>query len=243
MSRFYVKPEQVKESRIYVDGPEAHHILDVMRLKKGDQTFIFDGTGKDYFGIIEETTRTSLVIKIEKMENKKNTKALNITLAQALPRKEKMDYIVEKATELGVCSIIPMKTERTVPRIVKEKEASKKARWERIAREACKQCGRSNIAKIEDYTDFKDVLKSISSYDITIMPSTNNIKKTSLKSILSGFKGKSILLFIGPEGGFSPKETALGQKNNIAFASLGANVLKSDTACIASIAIIKHTLE
>ena len=101
MSRFYVRPESIKNKKIYVDGPEAHHILNVMRLRQGDEVTAFDGTGRSYCGRIKELSKKSLVIQIESTCKARPQKPYTITLAQAILRKEKMGYIVEKAAELA----------------------------------------------------------------------------------------------------------------------------------------------
>lgn len=242
MSRFYIRPDSIKNDRIYVDGREAHHILDVMRLKKGDRIVAFDGTGKEYFGIIEDISKKSLIIKIEEEKESKTKRSYKITLAQAIPKMDKMDYIIQKTTELGIDSIIPMNTERAVVKLKKDKVFLKLRRWGRIAREAAKQCGRNSITAIEDYLNFKEVLDRVKSYDLVLMPSVSPFKKQSLKRLLSLFQGESILVLIGPEGGFDPIELQLASKGGVMFVSLGDNILKSDTAAIATIAMINYAL-
>lgn len=242
MSRFYIKPDNVRNDKIYVDGEEARHILNVMRLKRGDGVIAFDGTGREYFGDIESISTNSLIVKIKKIEEHKTKKRYRMTLAQAIPKKAKMDYIIQKATELGIDSIIPMNTERTVVKLSKSDISARQNRWERIAKEAAKQCGRSEITKIEGYLDFEDVLENVKSYDLALMPSIMPVNRQSLKKCLSNFKGESILIFIGPEGGFDPAELDAAFEKGVIFVSLGENVLKSDTAAIAAIAMINYAL-
>lgn len=242
MSRFYIKPENVKDGKIFVDSEEAHHILDVMRLKEKNEVTAFDGKGHEYRGIISKVAKKSLEINIIDTSTRKSAQRFAITLAQALPRKEKMDYIIEKATELGVGSIIPMNTKRTVVRPDSKKIKSKIDRWERIAREAAKQCGRVSLVKIDENLDFEEVIKKAGSYDLAVMPSTEYTEKESNKKILENFKGKNILVIIGPEGGFDPSEVGLARKNNVSLVSLGENTLKCDTAALTTLAIINYAL-
>lgn len=242
MSRFYIKPDNVKKDRIYVGGEEAHHILDVMRLKKGDRVIAFDGIKNEYFGVIEDISKKSLVIKIEKIKESEAQKNYRITLAQAVPKMDKMDYIIQKTTELGVDSIIPMDTKRSVVKLKKEKISLKRKRWQRIAQEAAKQCGRNSLAAIEEYLDFKGALEKIKFYDLALMPSVFPFKKESLKRRLSTFGGRSILVFIGPEGGFDPVELDAASKEGVVFVSLGENILKCDTAAISAVAMINYAL-
>ena len=155
---------------------------------------------------------------------------------------DKMDYIIQKTTELGIESIIPMNTARTVVKLKKDKISSRRKRWGRIAKEAAKQCGRSKITLIEEYLDFKDIVEKVKSYDLVLMPSVARGKRRSLKECLSGFRGKSILVLIGPEGGFDSLELDMASKKSILSVSLGENVLKCDTAAISTIAMINYAL-
>ncbi|MEE8360294.1 MAG: 16S rRNA (uracil(1498)-N(3))-methyltransferase [Candidatus Omnitrophota bacterium] len=242
MSRFYIRPSDKKGDKIYVSGKEAHHILGVMRLKVGDPVTAFDGVGGQYRGIIHETGKKSLVIKVKETEIKKLAKGYSITLAQAIPRKDKVDYIIQKAAELGVDNIIPMISKRTVVKIKGDKISAKLQRWEKIAREASKQCGRDTLTLIEKTVQFSQILNRAGSYDLAIMPSVGHIMRQSLKSLLLTFSGKSILIFIGPEGGFDPLELEAAANNGVRFVSLGENVLKCDTAALATIVMINYAL-
>jgi 16S rRNA (uracil1498-N3)-methyltransferase len=242
VSRFYIKPNSKKGDKIYVDGEEAHHILDVMRLQKGERVTAFDGTGKEYTGTIKDVVKKGVTIEVEETKEISTSKDYNITLAQSIPRKEKVEYIIEKATELGVDRIIPMTTRRTVVKLKKEKIAAKQKRWEKIAREASKQSGRNIITKIEKPVKFEDVLKKTRDYDLAIMPSVGHMERQALKILLSGFSGSSILVFIGPEGGFDPAELDAAVHHGIKFVSLGENILKCDTAALATIAMINYAL-
>ena len=241
MSRFYVKPEDIKENEIHVGGPEAHHILDVMRLKKGDRVVVFDGLGTEYTGVITEIIKKSLVVTIEKKE-KQFPKASNITIAQAIPKSEKMYYIIQKCTELGVRAIIPMVTERTIVRIKKAKEDRRLARWAKIATGAAKQCGRSDVPLIKEISGFKEVVEASSPYSLKIIPSLTPRRK-ELKEVLASRKGDDAIIFIGPEGGFSPAEVKLAVDSGISAVSLGPYTLKSDTASVAAAAILMYALK
>ena len=240
MSRFYIKPEDIRGDDIYIGGDEAHHILDVMRLKRGDRVIAFDGLGNEYNGLISEAKRKSLVISIQSRREQPALKA-KITLAQAIPRSEKMDYIVQKCTELGVSSIIPMVTERTVVKLDKSREARRRARWIKIATGAAKQCGRSDVPEIKKVLGFKDIFRSVENYALKIMPSLTGERKC-LTDLVSNRKCENIIVFIGPEGGFSPKEIELAVDCKVNPVSLGPYILKSDTAAVATLAILNCVL-
>ena len=240
MSRFYVKPENIKGDIINISGDEAHHIVDVMRLKKGDEVVAFDGIGTEFKGIIKDIEKKSVIVAIQE-KSKQPALKTNITLAQAIPKSERMYYIIQKCTELGVRAIIPMVTERTIVRIKKPKQDRRLLRWSKIATGAAKQCGRSDVPRIEEISSFKNVVKKSSGYSIKIMPSLIGERK-EIGQLVSSPKTDNALLLIGPEGGFSPAEVKLAGENGISLVSLGPYTLRSDTAPIAAMAVLNYAL-
>ncbi len=237
MRRFYINKNAVKTGKIIISGKEAHHIKDVIRLKPGDRFIGFDGEGKNYTLRITETG-AGIRAEIEKV-SLQQINMPKVLLACALPKKSKMDYIIEKATELGVTDIIPMVTEHTIMKIDKASYANKQKRWERITLEASKQCGRDTLPKIYGITNFKDALKLVEklNYKDRIMPYVCEgavyIKDILLQSL------NSVAIFIGPEGDFSKKEVGLAKRYNFKTASLGELVLKVDTAVIFAISAFR----
>ena len=239
MSRFYISKDSVKGNIISITGSEAHHILDVMRLKKSDKVAVFDGTGIEYAGIIKETKPKSLRIEILETRAADVNEKVKITLMQAIPKKEKMDYIVEKATELGVASIAPLVTERTIVRWDDEKKNASVERWRRIAREASKQCGRADIPEVGHIKDFDEIVKAKSAYGLSLIAALSD-DAAPIKEVLAGFKGKDIAIVIGPEGDFTPREIDLAEACGFKTVNLGSRVLKSDTAGLVTLAILNY---
>jgi 16S rRNA (uracil1498-N3)-methyltransferase len=160
-----------------------------------------------------------------------------------MPKSDRFEYIIQKVTELGVDRIIPMRSARTVVKIKRERLGGKRKRWEKIAKEAAKQCGRNGLPEISAVKGLREVLAGAGSYDLAIMPSVVDVGRISVKEALFGFSGKSILLLIGPEGGFSPEEIQGASGSGVRFATLGGNVLRCDTAAIAAVAVIRSELE
>jgi len=230
--RFYVPPESIFPLKNLIqikDKTEAHHIRDVMRLKKGDMVDIFDGNGREYSCFIEEVRKGEVIIKIKEELSPEHDAPFHITLYQAVPKKAKMDFIIEKTVELGVARIVPMITDRTVP---ESKDFSKKAeRWKRIGMASSKQCGRRILPVISDITDFNSALIGSKQKDIAIFASLDKGSKP-LKGILRGLAHKNIAVFIGPEGDFSPREISMAKENGCRMCSLGNLILKSETAAI-----------
>ena len=240
MSRFYVPPEAVKGNEIFITGMEAHHILDVMRLKKTDKVVTFDGTGREYTGFIKDVKRKSLTVEITEtrggVSNKGNPE---ITIIQAITKKEKMDYIVEKATELGVNSIMPVVAARTIPEWDEPKKKKQADRWQAIAKEASKQCGRPDVPVIQTIRPFKEAVRDLSGYGLMLIAALDD-DSIELKEALRPFKGGKVAIAIGPEGDFTSEEVECAKGAGFKLVSLGSRVLKSDTAGLAVLAIMDY---
>ena len=241
MSRFYVSPENVKNNLIHVTGPEAHHIKDVMRLKKSDNVVVFDGTGKEYTGFIKDEGSKKVIVEIVKTKAPIALAPAEITLAQAIPKKAKMDFIIEKATELGVSAIVPILTERTVVRLDGDKSKDRCLRWQRIATSAAKQCGRPDIPEVMNVKKFYFALDKISDYDVGLLACLSEGTE-KMRDALSRFKSGKIILFIGPEGDFTPLEITMARNAKCRPITLGRLVLKSDTAAISALSILNYEL-
>lgn len=239
MSRFYVRPEDVKGDEILVSKEEAHHIVDVMRLSSGDEVVAFDGEGREYIGKILNVSKGALKIKIEKINEVKPEQKTHITLAQALPKRAKMDFIIEKATELGADAVIPLITERTIVNLSKEKASQKAKHWQNIGISASKQCGRVSVPQVGAVLKFNELLTEIKSYDLVMMACLAEGTKP-IKEMIAGFKGKKILAMVGPEGDFSPKEIGSAKAQGARLISLGHSVLRVDTAAIFILSILNY---
>lgn len=231
--RFYVNPESVfpeKNTIDIKDKAEVHHIRDVMRLKKGIDVIVFDGKGKEYSGIIKEIGRTSVTIEIKKSIGSSIARSFRVTLYQAIPKKSKFDFIVEKAVELGVDAVVPIITERTVPD-VKESTPKKIDRWVRIAKASSKQCGRRELPIISDVKNFSNALTQAKKSDLVLFAALDKDRE-SLNAILKRIRPKDVSVFVGPEGDFSPKEVSLAKEQGCRICSLGPLVLRVETAAI-----------
>ena len=185
--RFYVPPDSIFPDKNIIeikDKTEVHHIRDVMRLEKGDSVDIFDGQGMEFSCCIEEINRHSIIIKIQVVKSSvgegfKPSPA--ITLYQAIPKKTKMDFIVEKCVELGAARIVPVITDRTVP---DARDSTKKAeRWRRIGMASSKQCGRTKLPIISDIMNFNKALIEAKGKDLVIFAALDKEAKP-LKAVL-----------------------------------------------------------
>ena len=239
MSRFFVPRDSVKGGVISVTGEEAHHIADVMRLKVKDKVVTFDGTGKEYIGVIKEVGKKSIVIDVTDTREAPKTLAPRVTLIQAIPKREKIEYLIEKATELGVDSIVPVFTERTIPNWDEEKRASHVIRWRKIAREASKQCGRLDIPKVPEIAQFSNIIKDEKLSGLKLIAALADDTEP-IRRALKDFKGDQIIIAIGPEGDFTPDEVKSAVGRGFIPVSLGFRVLKSDTAGLFALSAIDY---
>lgn len=238
--RFFCPPEQIGQSHITILDEDAHHIATVLRMKPGAPLAISDGAGSDYSAIISRLTPSEIVLEITDRTARQRRPPL-LTLCQGLPKSDKMDLIVQKATELGVVSIVPLVTERT---IVKVKDEQKRlARWRRICREAAMQSNRSDIPILADIQTLGQYLGGLSDEqgELRLLPWEES--SASLKKALRGQTAiQRILVLIGPEGGISRHEADLAAERGFIDISLGPNILRTETAGLAALSMLVYEL-
>ena len=235
MHQFYCPNADLSAEQTLIDDKnELHHLRNVLRLKKNAEITLFDGKGKEAKGILLSVTAQKATIKIQSVRQLERKKPL-ILLACALPKKSKFEMIIEKATELGVDEIIPLKTDRTEIKISDERQIKKQLRYQAIAINASKQSKRTIIPIIHPITDFSTALGDLTKNTITIIPSlTGNTK--NIFSIFEKIKSpKAISFLIGPEGDFTPEEYAQAQDQGCIPVTLGKTILKVETAAICTL--------
>ena len=232
MPYFYAPPENIKKDVIIFQDEESHHIKDVLRKKPGDSIWVTDGEGRLWLCVIEKSFKKRVEAKIIQEIEERNDPEEEITLAAPIPKGKRIDFMIEKATELGIRKFRPLITQRS------EIETCKRDRLRRIAISAIKQSERTILPEIEEPTHFGKVLEQIKNYDIAIM----GFKES--KEILDGIiKGKKkILVIVGPEGGFTQEEYESALKCGIIPVTLGKTTLRIETAAIALLSIIMNEI-
>ncbi len=239
MARFYVPQPRIEKGMLRIEGDEVRHIRRVLRLRTGDEIIVFDGSAKEYEGMIVEDGPSSVVIRIQNILSSKKESPLEITLAQSVLKGEKMDYLIQKATELGVKEIIPFFSSRSVPILEKSKSLRRHRRWERIAIEASKQSGRGVIPKIEPLQDYSEMLQNIPPDFLRLILWEK--EGARLKEVLGGLKEKIKIFFIvGPEGGLSQEEVDLAKEKGFIPITLGKRILRSETASLSLLSILQY---
>ncbi len=241
MPRFYVPQPQMKDGILRIEGREVKHIRRVLRLKPGDEIITFNGSGKEYYGTIIEDGPTFVLIKIEDLLFPEKESPLKMTLAQSLLKGEKMDYVVQKSTELGVSKIIPFFSSRSVPLLEKSPKLKRHHRWERIAMEASKQCGRTMVPIVEPIQSYSEMIRKASPESIRLIlweREGYNLKEMIERPI----EKRSIFFVIGPEGGFSKEEIEEAKGSGFLPVNLGKRILRAETASLCLLSILQYEL-
>lgn len=239
MPRFYIPNPRIENGMLRVEGDEVKHIRKVLRLKTGDDVLIFDGLGKELEGTIVEEGRSSILVKIQRHLTPKGDSPLELTMAQSLLKGEKMDYLIQKATELGVKAIIPFWSSRSVPHLEKPKRLTRQHRWQKIAIEASKQSGRGIIPRIDSLLKYSDMLYAASTFPLRfILCERDGIR---LKEALGRSEEKAKIFFVvGPEGGFSQDEIKEAREEGFIAVTLGGRILRAETASLCFLSIVQY---
>jgi 16S rRNA (uracil1498-N3)-methyltransferase len=243
--RFYAPPAAFAPDAqtVSLSPDEARHARGVLRLQPGDELYVFDGAGKEFRCAIREFDRDGATLDVvEDVEPVRPESPLDLTLAVALLKGEKFDLVVQKATELGASRIVPVATSRADVRIRNGDEAKRKVtRWQRIALEAAKQCGRARLMEIEEPLGFKALIdRPAEAGELRLMFVERN--GTSLAEVAHNPPSGSAKVFalIGPEGGWADEEIELARKGGWQIVTLGGRTLRAETAAIAVVALLQH---
>ncbi len=238
MPRFFCLSSNVLQDKIILDDKEqVHHLRDVLRLKLKDKVSAFDDKGNVYDCLIEKLAdKVTLLIKDKRLHSP--GEKISITIACAIPKKAKFDDIVDKLTQIGVDKIIPLETRRVVVRWDRQKKALQRKRWEKIALSACRQSQRNILPVIETVKNMEEALSQTKDYGLKLIPTLSG-QRRALKEIFAKSRADNILIFIGPEGDFTPEEVKLALKAGCVPVTLGEFVLRVDTAAIAAVSFIR----
>ena len=239
MYNFFVDNKQIENNNVIIYGQDAKHINSVLRMKKDDKIYICNKqTEKRYLAKIEDIQKDKIIcILINSVESTETT--LKITLFQGMPKADKMEYIIQKATELGVYDIVPTEMKNC---IYKLKDNKKIERWQSIAESAAKQSKRNIIPKVRNAENIDDIKNEIKEYDLVIIAFEDE-NKTTLKQVLKNTNLSKIAIIVGPEGGIDEKEVKVLTENGAVLASLGKRILRTETAPIAMLSMIIYEYE
>jgi 16S rRNA (uracil1498-N3)-methyltransferase len=223
-------------------GDLAHHLRDVLRGRPGEIVSLVDEKQVQYRAALDQITKKQVVAKILRKKESPGRPARSVTLAQAILKGKKMDWVIQKSAELGVTTLIPVVTERTIARPRSERESHQTERWQAIAQEAAQQCGRLDIPSVQSTVTLDSLLKNPpeSSLKLALWEAEQRL---SLKSTLRNLKERtSISVLIGPEGGFPLREIEKAREAGWVTVSLGPRIVRAETAGMAVLAILEYEL-
>ena len=243
MYHFFVSEEQINGENAYIEGSDVNHIVNVLRMKPGEELLISVKGDWDYLCKIVDIDAERVSLKVlESMEQRELP--VNITLLQGIPKSDKLEMIIQKAVELGVSEIIPVKTKRVVVKIEEKKQASKVNRWNAIAESAAKQSKRSIIPKVFEPMSIDNALEIVKDFGVKLIPYENADGIDKTRKILDNMdKTKNIAVFIGPEGGFEESEVERIKNSGFEVITLGKRILRTETAGLALLSNIMIRLE
>jgi 16S rRNA (uracil1498-N3)-methyltransferase len=243
MARFYIPPSLWDPAQLELTGPEAHHCLDVLRLKVGDSARVFNGLGAE--ARVEVVFAKRDYVKFATLGwAQEDPVGCQITLAQAVPKGKNMEWIIEKATELGASAVVPLLTARTVVQMEGADALRKQEKWQRVAVEAAKQCGQNWMPVVQTPQTLVSYLAAKPAFDLMIVASLEADAR-KLKAVLGAYPSgaiRTILAFVGPEGDFTPAEMQLLKNAGSAPITFGTIILRAETAALYTLSVLAHEL-
>ena len=226
---------------IEITGSDAHHLMHVMRAKAGQEVTVVDDAGCVARMEMTAFREDAVTLTLKERLAADTESPLKLVLAQCLLKADKMDYVVQKAVELGVTEIIPVKSHNCVVRYDAKKAAARQQRWQKIAEEAAKQCGRTALTAVTPITDLSGLLKDNSrAEDTEIIFCYENEDENTVKSCLRAAQGKRLILLVGPEGGFTLGEAQTVQEAGGRAVTLGPRILRAETAAVAAVTVAQY---
>ncbi len=240
-ARLHVDAARLAADPVVVSDEDYRYLVRVLRLAMGDRVTLFDGRGEEAEAEITRVGPRAVELAVRERRRVEGPTGPVVTLIQALARGEKLDLVVQKATELGVGRIIPVTTERAVPRLETVRAASRRTRWQKIAREAARQSGRADVPEVEPVTPFTVAVAAAPREALKLLL-WEGARAHRLREALPEQPPPGIVVAIGPEGGFSDGEVEAAREAGFAPVGLGPRILRTETASLAALAVIGYAL-
>lgn len=240
LHRFFVLPERIPDKEVVL-GEEAHQIRDVLRLKVGEHIIVLDNKGAEYEVELTEVRKDEVKGQVVEKREATGEPGVRITLYQSILSREKFEWVLQKCTEVGVASFVPVVTERSVVQDSGIK-ANRLARWRRIIQEATEQSHRGRLPELVQPVRFEDVLEGLDGFDMSLIASPG-AKGMSLRDCLKGpVTAGTVALFVGPEGGFTKDEVRQLCGSGAVVFSLGKRILRTETAAVVASSVILYEM-
>ena len=236
---------QICGDRIVITGEDVNHIKNVRRMKIGEEIAVSNGVdGREYRCEVAQLLSDEVVCKLRFIKENDVELPAQVYLFQGLPKADKMELIIQKAVELGVYSVIPVATRRSIVKLDDKKAVAKQNRWQGIAEAAAKQSKRKIIPKIEKVMSFAEALEMAKELEVRLIPYELAEDMSHTKEIIERIReGQKIAIFIGPEGGFDETEIALASEVGVEPITLGKRILRTETAGMTVLAWLMYHLE
>ena len=245
MYQFFVEPHAIVGNRVSITGKDVNHIKNVLRMKEGEEIAVSNGVdGKEYRCGILSLGEDEILCELRFVKEDAVELPIRVYLFQGLPKADKMEFIIQKAVELGVHEIVPVATKRAVVKLDAKKEKSKLTRWQSIAEAAAKQSKRACIPQITSVMSFKEALQKAGEMNVRLIPYEMAEDMSYTRQLIRSIEpGQSVAVFIGPEGGFAEEEIELAQANDVKPVTLGKRILRTETAGMTMLSILMYELE
>jgi 16S rRNA (uracil1498-N3)-methyltransferase len=243
MQRYFVEPHLFSDHDVTIVGDDVHHIVNVMRSRIGDEIVVCDGLGRVACARLVSFTDKQVTAEIIELLAARSELPIRVTIGQGLPKGEKMEWILQKGTELGAFAFFPFSSERTIVKLDAKKEAKKLERWRKIVKEAAEQSHRAVLPEVLSPVSWKQALASARQYTRCVIAYEKEDSRTLHHVLDTLSTGDSLLVLIGPEGGFSADEVAQAEAEGILPVTLGPRVLRTETASQYVLAAISYQFE
>ncbi|HPD61441.1 MAG TPA: 16S rRNA (uracil(1498)-N(3))-methyltransferase [Thermodesulfobacteriota bacterium] len=240
--RIFVSPENISQERIMLRGELLKKIRLVLRLNPKDTLRVFDGTGLEYLAQIVSLKPHTGELKIVEKTHPPRESPLETHLGQALPKSQKMDFIIQKAVELGVSEIHPFFSSRTIPHFNLSQAMKKVERWQKISQEASQQSGRITIPTVNPPVEFVELLSLPSQGTLKIILQKGSSHDSLKNFLMTNQNKRGIFFLVGPEGGFAPEEITFALDHGFKPISLGERILRTETVALAFLSILQYEL-
>ena len=245
MYRFFVEPSQIQDKKIIITGSDVNHIKNVLRMKVGEEIAVSNGIdNREYCCGIEEYTEHEVICTLRFVKEEGVELPARIYLFQGLQKADKMEWVIQKAIELGVYEVIPVAAKRCVVKLDEKKAAAKVNRWQGIAEAAAKQSQRGAIPTVQSVMNMREAIEYARDMDVKLIPYELAEDMQHTKRIIEAVRpGESIAVFIGPEGGFEESEVQEALDAGIEPVTLGKRILRTETAGLTVLSWLMYHLE
>lgn len=238
LPKFFVAPGSVRGSFLTLEGENAAHAR-VLRLRQGDRVLVCDGCGTDYSCTISDISPQQVCLVVDSASASASEPRVQCSVYMAYAKADKLEHVIQKATELGAGEIVAFPSSRCVAKPDDKSLMKKLERWQKIAASAAEQSGRGRIPQVRALGSFREAVLEASGCDLALFPYENE-KTLSLRDCLNTGGYRSVSIMTGPEGGFSEEEVALAAENNMKICSLGPRILRCETAPLCALTAVLY---